>query len=186
MRAGPCVIPGVRRRCCSDARARTRDVIRPTRAVDDSFRTAIRSLSGGSGMTAFWHHHSLRRPLGRAPRSDRCERRDSLAPSVRRALKTAAYRDCDQRCVYCGWIMPFSEATLDHVQPIARGGRSQPGNLVVACGPCNRLKADQHPQDFFARWPSAGENFMRYARAVHRALKRSARRAVSLAWAEAA
>ena len=138
-------------------------------------------------MTAFWHHHNLRRPLGRAPRGgDRFERRDSLAPSVRRALKNAAYRDCDQRCVYCGWTMPFAEATLDHVQPIARGGRSQPGNLVVACGPCNRLKADQPPQDFFARWPSAGENFMRYARAVHRQLKRSARRAVSLAWAEAA
>ena len=138
-------------------------------------------------MTAFWHHHNLRRPLGRAPRgAERFERRDSLAPSARRALKTAAYRDCDHRCVYCGWIMPFAEATLDHVQPIARGGRSQPGNLVVACGPCNRLKADQPPQDFFARWPSAGENFMRYARAVHRQLKRSARRAVSLAWAEAA
>jgi len=138
-------------------------------------------------MTAFWHHQpQLRRPVGRAPRCDRFERRDSLVPAVRRALKTAAYRDCDHHCVYCGWVMPFAEATLDHVQPIARGGRSQPGNLVVACGPCNRLKADLHPHDFFARWPSAGENFMRYARAVHRALKRSARRAVSLAWAEAA
>jgi len=135
-------------------------------------------------MTAFWHHHPLRRALAREPRFERCERRDTLAPSVRRALKTAAYRDCDHRCVYCGWDMPFADATLDHVQPIARGGRSQPGNLVVACGPCNRLKADQHPQDFFSRWPSAGENFIRYARAVNRTLKRSARRAVSLAWAE--
>jgi 5-methylcytosine-specific restriction endonuclease McrA len=137
-------------------------------------------------MTAFWHYSHLRRPVGRAPRGDRFERRDSLAPSVRRALKIAAYRDCNHRCVYCGSHMPFAEATLDHVQPIARGGRSQPGNLVVACGPCNRLKADQHPQEFFSRWPAAGENFMRYARTVHRALKRSARRAVSLAWAEAA
>jgi 5-methylcytosine-specific restriction endonuclease McrA len=88
--------------------------------------------------------------------------------------------------VYCGYDMPFADATLDHVQPIARGGRSLPGNVVVACGPCNRLKADLHPHEFFARWPTAGENFMRYAHAVHRALKRSARRAVSLAWADAA
>jgi hypothetical protein len=137
-------------------------------------------------MSAFWHHHHLRPPIGRAPRcGERFERRDSLPPAVRRALKTAAYRDCDHHCVYCGWVMPFAEATLDHVQPIARGGRSQPGNLVVACGPCNRLKADLNPQDFFARFPGAGENFMRYARAVHRQLKRSARRAVSLAWADA-
>ena len=136
-------------------------------------------------MSAFCHHNDLRRLTGRAPRSDeRCGRRDSLAPTVRRALRTAAYRDCDHRCVYCGWEMPFAAATLDHVQPIARGGRSQPGNLVVACSPCNRLKADLNPQDFFARWPGAGENFMRYARAVHRQLKRSARRAVSLAWAD--
>lgn len=136
-------------------------------------------------MSAFWHKHHLPRAFGRAARCTRFERRDSLAPAVRRALKTAAWRDCDHHCVYCGWVMPLAEATLDHVQPIARGGRSQPGNLVVACGPCNRLKADQQPQEFFARWPAAGENFMRYARAVHRQLKRSARRAVSLAWAEA-
>ena len=37
--------------------------------------------------------------------------------------------------------------------------------------------------EFFARHPWAGANFVRYARAVHRALKRGARRAVSLAFA---
>jgi hypothetical protein len=36
------------------------------------------------------------------------------------------------------------------------------------------------------RHPWAGHNFILYARAVHRALKRSARRAVSLAYARAA
>ena len=155
------------------------------RVPDDSFETALEYPAAERDMSAFCHHHDLRRLTGRAPRSDeRCGRRDSLAPTVRRALRTAAYRDCDHRCVYCGWEMPFAAATLDHVQPIARGGRSQPGNLVVACSPCNRLKADLNPQDFFARWPGAGENFMRYARAVHRQLKRSARRAVSLAWAD--
>jgi 5-methylcytosine-specific restriction endonuclease McrA len=133
-------------------------------------------------MTPVWH---LRRPLGRAPRG-RFDRRETLPPSVKRALKTAAFRDCGRRCVYCGWGMSFAEATLDHVYPMARGGRSVPGNLVVACGTCNRMKGDLEPHEFFARWPNAGQNFMRYARAVHRALKRGARRAVSLAWAEAA
>jgi hypothetical protein len=42
------------------------------------------------------------------------------------------------------------------------------------------------PAEFFARYPWAGANFMRYARAVHRTLKRGARRAVSLAYAQAA
>jgi len=38
----------------------------------------------------------------------------------------------------------------------------------------------------YDRWRSAGANFMRYARTVHRGLKRAARKAVSLAYAEAA
>ena len=39
------------------------------------------------------------------------------------------------------------------------------------------------PHEFFYRYPWAGQNFVRYARAVHRALKRGAKRAVSLAYA---
>lgn len=42
------------------------------------------------------------------------------------------------------------------------------------------------PTEFFARYPWAGANFIIYARTVHRALKRCARRAVSLAFAQAA
>lgn len=95
-------------------------------------------------------------------------------------------RDCGHRCVYCGACLDAENATLDHVIPLARGGTHNAGNLVLACCRCNRLKADQLPGDFFMRYPWAGMNFMHYARAVHRALKRCARRAVSLACAQAA
>ena len=98
-------------------------------------------------------------------------------------MKRAALRDCGRRCVYCAEPLDPSLATLDHVYPRARGGMHTPGNLVAACGPCNRMKGDMLPFDFFARYPWAGANFMRYARTVHRALKRGARRAVSLAYA---
>jgi hypothetical protein len=40
------------------------------------------------------------------------------------------------------------------------------------------------PAEFFMRYPWAGSNFIHHARTVHRALKRQARRAVSLAYAE--
>ena len=83
------------------------------------------------------------------------------------------------RCGYCGQ----RGNTIDHVHPLAHGGTNVPGNLVVACAPCNRLKGDMLPQEFFARYPTAGLNFLAYARVVHRALKRGARRAVSLACA---
>lgn len=102
---------------------------------------------------------------------------------VKRTVKREALRDCGRRCVYCATTLDILTATLDHVYPVAKGGAHAPGNLVSACAPCNRLKADMHPEEFFSRYPWAGSNFVRYARAVHRALKRGARRAVSLAFA---
>ncbi len=56
-------------------------------------------------------------------------------------------------CAYCGKkplfknskITPPSKlATLDHVQPRARGGKEyDSSNLVVSCRPCNAKKADK-------------------------------------------
>lgn len=103
--------------------------------------------------------------------------------AMKRALRKGALRDCGQRCVYCATPLDQHTATLDHVVPLARGGAHDPGNLVAACGPCNRIKGDMLPFEFFARHPWAGANFVRYARNVTRALKRGARRAVSLAFA---
>jgi len=88
--------------------------------------------------------------------------------------------------VYCGTGLGLENATLDHVIPLSRGGSHQPGNLVAACHACNQRKGSLLPTEFFARYPAAGQNFMRYARAVHRQLKRGARRAVSLHYAQAA
>ena len=101
----------------------------------------------------------------------------------KRAIKLAALRDCGRRCVYCAASLEYAHATLDHVYPLAKGGAHAPGNVVAACPPCNRLKADMLPTEFFLRYPWAGSNFIHHARAVHRALKRQARRAVSLALA---
>lgn len=105
-----------------------------------------------------------------------------IRAAAKRALRKLALRDCGQRCVYCAIALDQRSATLDHVVPLARGGAHDPGNVVAACGPCNRLKGELLPFEFFARHAWAGANFVRYARSVHRALKRGARRAVSLAF----
>ena len=105
-----------------------------------------------------------------------------LPAEQKRAIKLAALRDCGRRCVYCAAPLEYAHATLDHVHPLAKGGAHTQGNVVAACPPCNRLKADMLPAEFFMRYPLAGTNFIHYARAVHRALKRQARRAVSLAF----
>lgn len=122
-----------------------------------------------------------RTPRGRQGNSSRRPR--GIPLHAKRAHKRAAIRDCDQRCVYCAAPLCWETATLDHVLPLALGGDNRAGNLVTACGRCNRLKGDRLPHEFFQQHPWAGLNFLRFARAVHRALKRNAKRAVSLAFA---
>ena len=43
-------------------------------------------------------------------------------------------------CHYCGCSTPPKELTMDHIVPIARGGRSIKGNVVPACKKCNTAK----------------------------------------------
>lgn len=51
----------------------------------------------------------------------------------------------NQPCFYCGsWNQP----TIDHVIPIARGGRHSIGNIVVACKPCNSQKNKRTIQEW--------------------------------------
>ncbi|MCY3832418.1 MAG: HNH endonuclease signature motif containing protein [Chloroflexi bacterium] len=42
-----------------------------------------------------------------------------------------------ERCANCG---AADRLVLDHVMPIARGGRSQLDNLQLLCATCNRIK----------------------------------------------
>lgn len=43
-------------------------------------------------------------------------------------------------CHYCGGVFKPSELTMDHVIPVARGGRSERGNIVPCCKKCNNEK----------------------------------------------
>ena len=43
-------------------------------------------------------------------------------------------------CHYCQQQVGAKALTMDHVVPIIRGGRSNKGNLVPACKPCNDKK----------------------------------------------
>jgi len=43
-------------------------------------------------------------------------------------------------CHYCGEKFSKEELTMDHILPLARGGKSTKGNLVIACKKCNNEK----------------------------------------------
>ena len=51
-------------------------------------------------------------------------------------------------CHYCEKKVPPKELTLDHLVPVARGGRSTKGNCVPACKDCNNRKRDLLPLEW--------------------------------------
>ena len=51
-------------------------------------------------------------------------------------------------CHYCGVHFAAADLTLDHVLPLARGGRSTRGNCVPACKECNTRKRDLLPTEW--------------------------------------
>lgn len=66
------------------------------------------------------------------------ENPDSVPLSNRDWLRLV--RRYDHRCAYCG-DRP-EELTIDHVVPVARGGRHGIGNTLPACRSCNSAKRD--------------------------------------------
>jgi 5-methylcytosine-specific restriction enzyme A len=51
-------------------------------------------------------------------------------------------------CYYCGKMFKPAELTMDHLVPVARGGKSTPGNLVPACKECNNKKKYLLPMEW--------------------------------------
>lgn len=49
------------------------------------------------------------------------------------------------RCAYCETKLEREESTMDHVIPMSKGGPRTWDNIVLACEPCNRKKADRTP-----------------------------------------
>ncbi|MCH2534264.1 MAG: HNH endonuclease [Bdellovibrionales bacterium] len=50
-------------------------------------------------------------------------------------------------CYYCAQIFSPEELTMDHKIPVARGGRSNKGNVVPCCKQCNTEKRHKTPAE---------------------------------------
>ncbi|MBO4286970.1 MAG: HNH endonuclease [Kiritimatiellae bacterium] len=50
-------------------------------------------------------------------------------------------------CHYCGRKVGEANLTMDHVIPVARGGRSVRSNVVPACDACNKKKRFYTPAE---------------------------------------
>ena len=64
------------------------------------------------------------------------ERRDLDFYNVQENRERVFVRD-SYKCHYCGKQLTRFNATLDHVQPVSRGGDNSVDNLVTACIHCN-------------------------------------------------
>jgi 5-methylcytosine-specific restriction protein A len=51
-------------------------------------------------------------------------------------------------CYYCGKIVKHRELSMDHLIPLARGGRSTKDNLVPSCKDCNNKKKSMLPVEW--------------------------------------
>lgn len=72
---------------------------------------------------------------------------------ARELKKTAWWQALLQKgvCHYCGKKFPPEELTMDHLLPVARGGRSTRGNIVPCCKACNAEKKYLTPAEMILR-----------------------------------
>jgi 5-methylcytosine-specific restriction endonuclease McrA len=52
------------------------------------------------------------------------------------------------KCAYCRASLKKAGEHLDHVMPLALGGKHEDSNLQLLCPPCNMSKNAKHPHDF--------------------------------------
>ena len=58
-------------------------------------------------------------------------------------------------CYYCRKQFTREELTMDHIVPVARGGKSNKGNIVPCCKQCNSDKKYLTPVEMLLRKKSA-------------------------------
>ena len=57
-------------------------------------------------------------------------------------------KTADGRCYYCQKKVAHTQLTMDHLVPLARGGRSTKNNLVPCCKECNNQKKGMLPLEW--------------------------------------
>lgn len=62
---------------------------------------------------------------------------------ARKLKKTRWWQEKIQKgeCFHCGKIFSPKDLTMDHQQPLARGGRTGKNNVVTCCKTCNSKKS---------------------------------------------
>lgn len=62
---------------------------------------------------------------------------------VSNRMRFAIYKRDGYRCQHCGTSGRFADLEIDHIKPIAKGGKSTYDNLQTLCKRCNQEKGDK-------------------------------------------
>lgn len=90
--------------------------------------------------------------------------------AISKSLRFQILRRDSHTCRYCGRSAPEVKLTVDHVTPEALGGRTEPANLVTACGDCNNGKSATPPDA--ALVVDVDADALRWSRAIAAAAER--------------
>ncbi len=63
---------------------------------------------------------------------------------VSNRIRFAIYKRDGYRCRICGRSEKFDDLEIDHIKPIAKGGKSTYNNLQTLCRRCNKEKGDKY------------------------------------------
>lgn len=107
----------------------------PEKARAAAIRDRIRLLEANPNYFREWYATNIE--TQRQQGLERAHRRRALAGSTPRDLADYMAELRKQNCAYCG---SDENVTVDHVIPLARGGRHERHNLVPACMKCNCSK----------------------------------------------
>lgn len=65
------------------------------------------------------------------------------AYELRKTPKWKSRVQKEGRCAYCSIPLTVATATMDHIVPLSRGGKTTMSNIVVSCQSCNTQKSSQ-------------------------------------------
>ena len=61
---------------------------------------------------------------------------------VSKRMRFEVFKRDSFECQYCGATPPGAMLHCDHIEPVARGGKTEMDNLVTSCEACNQGKSD--------------------------------------------
>jgi len=100
------------------------------------------------------HHKDVRRAYLASPEGLAAHRRHGQTRVAREknafvevVCPREVYASQSGECYLCSAVRAFSEMHLDHVIPLARGGKHERTNCKMACAVCNLRKGSKTPEE---------------------------------------